>query len=537
MINLLIVDDENHWLQAMKLTVDWSKANVGEIYTASSGYEALELLDDVQVGLVITDIKMPGMDGLALVEQVRERWPRIKCIILTGYADFGYAQQALRHQAVGYLLKPYEEKDLLAMVLAHVEQLETEWREYTSLQSAARTVKEKMPLLRNDLLMQLLTNKTSCKQDLDERFRLLQLPFGTGDLVQVMAIRLEHSFDETYGSDIVLMEYAVENIAVELLNNDFELWFGRDEAGHLIGVVKRKESSALSESGRDYAIIELQRNVNAYLKGDISIVMSREGSFPRDLPFCYDAVIQAFRRRIGGETNFYMVVKEPWTVTDVQSLHALHSPPTIKQLLDTARWADLRQKLSDVFIELKEHWSHSPEHLMETFTELFAAFSCFAHKNNRTLQEVLGTDPLVTLLDGRVLRTLSHLEKWVNDTVARMEQSVSENAADMLGQVVRKVQQFAERHLHEDVTLHTLAQHVFLNPSYLSRSYKAVTGESISNYLYRLKMEQAAHLLRDGKKKIEEVGLSLGYQYPQYFIKMFRKYYGMTPREFRDRER
>lgn len=115
----------------------------------------------------------------------------------------------------------------------------------------------------------------------------------------------------------------------------------------------------------------------------------------------------------------------------------------------------------------------------------------------------------------------------------RLQQCMENETRNNRENAVRKIQQFVQKHLVEDVSLQAIADHMYMHPVHVSRIYKLETGENISDYVLRLKMEMAASLLADNTLKNYEIALKLGYQNPNYFIKVFKKYYSLTPQEFR----
>ncbi|MGO4375817.1 helix-turn-helix domain-containing protein, partial [Paenibacillus sp. MCAF20] len=123
---------------------------------------------------------------------------------------------------------------------------------------------------------------------------------------------------------------------------------------------------------------------------------------------------------------------------------------------------------------------------------------------------------------------------WTEDVLGAYRSQMSSKNRDSRSGIVQKVQEYVSNHL-EDASLQTIAANVYLNPSYLSKVYKLETGEGISDYLSRLKMEKAAHLLRSSNEKIYEIAAKIGYLKTSYFIKVFKDRYGITPQEFRDR--
>ncbi|MBW8349272.1 response regulator [Bacillus sp. IITD106] len=126
MYQLLLVDDEHSIVDSLSLTISWGKVGVTNIFKAYSAYEALDILKKNSIDIVITDIRMPGMSGIELIEEINKNWKHIKCVLLSGFDDFSYAQQAIKFGASDYLLKPVKDEELMNTVKQQVKSLDVE---------------------------------------------------------------------------------------------------------------------------------------------------------------------------------------------------------------------------------------------------------------------------------------------------------------------------------------------------------------------------------------------------------------------------
>jgi two-component system response regulator YesN len=214
------------------------------------------------------------------------------------------------------------------------------------------------------------------------------------------------------------------------------------------------------------------------------------------------------------------------------SLQSLYEPPLLNHLFDAGRWDEAKEKFTRIFTELSAYWSDSQEHILEVFYTLSAAFYHLAHVNGRAFSELAPSDAPLSG-NGGGFRSVQQLRDWAFGILERIiEDSRSEIESSRV-MTVKQVQEYIESHLGDDVSLQAIADHIFLHPVYLSRLYKLETGEGISDYLYRVRMERAAYLVKHSDLKIYEITAQLGYQNAPYFIKVFRKHYGMTPQEYR----
>ncbi|RIX50502.1 response regulator [Paenibacillus nanensis] len=541
MYQLLIVDDQPDLVEDLATMLPWSGIGIGNVYQAHSGAEALDIMKATPIDILITDIRMPGLSGLDLIETVRETWNHIKCILLSGYNDFEYAQRALKSQASDYLLKPVEDEELLGAVKRAIGELENRWREVSSHQSALATLRDNLPTLRSHLLSSLLRNDRVREDELMQQLSMMELSIGWNSPYCMMLLRMEDYFYEQSESDSSLLEYAVCNIAEEIFE-DHQLWYVKDEYGYYVFLIlprpnlpEARMAQAMVPQTIEQKVAHLQHYVKLYLKGTVSLVLSKQGTFPEKLSAYYESLLGSFRQRIGGERDFLLTLSEEQQhgEGEANSLTQLYHPPLLNHLLEAGQWDGVSRKLDDIFEELERKRGDSHEHILETYYAVVSSLSYAVHKNKLWLSECLGQE-FNQLLSGPRFHTIAQLRSWINDAIAAYKACMTDRTQDSRTGLIQKVQEYVSNHL-ADASLQSIADHVYLNPSYLSKVYKLETGEGISEYLSRLKMEAAAHMLRSSSDKIYEIAAKVGYQKTSYFIKVFKDRYGITPQDFRDR--
>lgn len=543
---ILLVDDEPFAVDDLAMTIDWDRLGIEAVFKAYSGAEALDILGQRPIDIVVTDITMPGMSGIELAAAIRKKWKQTKVILLSGYAEFGYAQQALEIGVSEYLTKPISDEAFTEKLEHVIRTIRREWQEIASYERAVSIFEEHLPLLRNNLLHDLLQGKKISRDRLISQLAKFQLPFEAGSRVVLMTMRLEgfHSFS---ADDMFLFEYAIDNIARELYDGDFALWNCKDELGHLVYAVKPADGAydgadggtvGSTDGGADgdaYARItllaeELQRNVEHYLRGRISVVISRSGVLPDDLPGLYQASLGLLRRYIGSEHGFFMTMDRNEDPADVAALSRLYEPPSFIQLFESGQWENAMEKLEAVFAELAARRIDTAEHLREIHSQVLAACFYIAHKNGKMLSDLAGGEPV----DRDPPMDAAQLKDWAGQLITRIRCRLEAEMNDTRRQLVRQVHDYIDARL-DSATLQSIAHHVSLHPVYLSKVYKQETGQSVSDTIYRRRMEQATHLLRNTKLKIYEITTMLGYSNAHYFIKLFKEYSGLTPQEYRDR--
>ncbi|CAM3284938.1 MULTISPECIES: response regulator transcription factor [Saccharibacillus] len=532
-MQLLIVDDEIHWVDNLSMNKPWHTLGIEQVHKAYSAREALELIDTYPIDIVISDILMPEMNGIELIEKIRKRDRKIKCIMLSGHSDFEFAKQAMRNSVVDYLLKPPGDAELLGAVGTAIEQLNAEWEMVSSLERTNYALRENLPLLRGRLLLDALDGQRMPADEWERKLHNYGLPFTVGPSA-LLLVRMEEEFGKYRHNGQPLIEYAIINMAEEVMGEFLEVWGVKEEHGYLAFLLQFKPEAPPERDGLlEKLSIQLQSKVKQFLKGSLSIVMTDLFRFPEELPDAFRRAAAYFRQIVGDEREFVMRLSEPAGPSQQGALRSLYLPPSLENLLEAGRWDEAEEKLQAICGELDDSWSESWEHCMEAGFLIAAAYTNLAHRGGRTLESLLGSE-MEPLQRGEAFASIARLRKWSLEALRAVKEGTSSEVKDNRSLYVRKVQAFADKNLHLDVSLRALADHVNLHPTHLSKIYKIETGEGISDYVSNLRMERASHKLKSTDKKVYEIGLEIGYMDPAYFIKVFKRHFGMTPQDYRD---
>ncbi|MEM5016800.1 response regulator [Metabacillus indicus] len=545
MYNLLIVDDERLVVETLALTIPWSSIQIKDVYTANSAADALKIMNTQTIDIVLTDIRMPEISGLELIEKIRSFNKKTKCVIYSGYSDFKYAQKAMTSSVVEYLLKPASDEEILQSIEKATNILDEEWNEVVSTQRAKTTLMKLSPLLQSTFLLDIINGKRLSQFEINHHVNLLKLPFQPQDKCALIVVRLEEDSVQTDWESLSLLDLAVNNIAEETLREHFSILSCKDSYDYLVYLVKLNDQKAdqLCELGDmtdkmamnliEQSAIKLQDNAKKFLKKDISMVVSKWGEFPNNAASLYQDCITSFRRSVGNDKGIFLTLDKKKATDAIESLQSLYEPPTLMQLLDMGNRAATMNKISEIIQELEKEGRSSQEHLLEAFLNISAAFTYAIHKNGKNLDEILG-EKLELLINRKSLINVKQLNDWSTYIAIKLFEELDTNLKNSKEHVIVKVQKFIYEHLSEDVSLQAIADHVFLHPAYLSTIFKAETGENLRDYVIRLKMEKASYLLKHTNERIYQICNLIGYQNPPYFIKIFKKFYGVTPQEYRE---
>ncbi len=533
-MNVLLVDDEDYVLDYLEDEIVWSSFGITGVYRASSAEEALDIAGGIPVSLVVTDIRMPETSGLELLEAMRLMYPDTKVIMLSGYSEFEYAKQALQHGAVDYLLKPVTKEEVSTCLKKVFALIENEKMQKENISAASDMMKLGLIRMREHLLHDLLLGKRYSFEDLKRQLRTLQLPLEPDQNCVIALIRIETGTEDTKREDFELFSYALLNIAEEVFFEKIEemssLWSCKDTHRFVVLVLPLHSNGEQLELNQRLA--SLQQAVQIYMKRTVSILLTRPFPFRNELHRQYLKAMNEFWRSIGTRSGILITMNETDGEEGLKPLTRLHQSPSMSELMESGRWEDVANKLELILEELDMPLYRTQQHLIEVVYYLFSSFSYIAHKQGDSFADMIGSPSL--LRDSFYFQSKEQIKEWSLALIEQFKRSLHDYSPGR-SHIIRQIHDYIESHLQDDVSLTRIGEHVYLHPVYLSRLYKKETGESLSSYITRTRMEKAAHLLTSTNKKVAAIAQEVGYQKTQYFIHIFKEYYDSTPQSYRNR--
>ncbi|MDI4649789.1 response regulator transcription factor [Cohnella hashimotonis] len=541
MFSLLIVDDHKHQVDTLAATVDWNEIGITAVHKAYGGQSALAIIEAHPIDILITDIHMPGTTGLDLIEFIDRRHKKIDSILLTGYAEFEYAKKAIELHAVDYLIKPVRDEALLESVKKVIAKRQTDLRHHQSFEHATSLLHQNLPLLKENLLHDLLQGVILTGNQLAEKLGMYQIPVKIGDYVKLAVIKFDPGFYESYDAyDIKLFEYAIKNIAEELLSPHFHLWSGKAMQGNLTLLLLPHSATAggadaWTPSCQDTLASSAKRlveQVEQYLKGKVAVYVSSPAPFPKEVHSVYRSVLSTVMKS-GERQGFFVVAPDAAPHRKLTPLSTLYQVPMLVQLMDMGDMEKINGKFSTIFNELEQFHPDSQAHIREAYLHLLSCFTYLAHKKGIVLEDIIGT--VSSHSESQVFHSAKQLKAWSGIILEALMNDAPVKNDENHRQLVHKIHSYIEQNLGKDLNLQTISEAVYLHAVYLSKIYKEITGMNLSEYILRVRMEEAKNLLENTSCKIYEITERVGYQSPQHFIRRFKQYYGVTPEIYRKR--
>ncbi|MBD2864922.1 response regulator transcription factor [Paenibacillus oceani] len=534
MVKLMIVDDESIIRKGIRTSIDWWKLDVDIVGEARNGKEALELCEQLKPDIVVTDIRMPHMDGLELARQLKERVPQTKIVIISGYDDFDYARQALKIGVNEYLMKPVGATELEALITKISEEIARERKKIEEEQSNLELIRENFPFIQRKWVNRLLKGANTDAAVLFEQAGQLNIslegPEYAALVVDVDDFRLitEHASDR----DKELTLYAIANITEEVLSSVFACTVCQSDFDYINLFVNAnmKNKHRLIECCE-----EIQRCVARYMKLSVTI---GAGAYVRELKDLHKSSAQAvFAMQSKVYRGKGQIIVYGETETGDESKRKLLPPSeNDKELLQNLSVMDqtkIDALLDERFLQFAH--SHVP---YEHIKALCLKWVILAMAHLEQMGVNLGESQLAALNPYEEIEkyeTTEDIRRWLGDLFAAFIESIAAYKNVRFKHIVTAAIKYIQEHYAEDIRLEDVSSQVFVTPNYFSRVFKEETGQHFTEWLNTYRVDKAKVLLKDVGTKIYEVAERVGYNDYKYFTHVFKKYTGFTPKEYRNR--
>ncbi|OUS76467.1 DNA-binding response regulator [Paenibacillus sp. MY03] len=525
-ISLCIIDDIKSVVDGLT-AMDWEEQGITVAGVSSNGEEGLQLISRLRPDLVITDIRMPIMDGLSMLRMVLEENRNCKFILISGYADFDYAQQAVQLGAFDFVVKPFSEEDIMSAVLRAKAEITEERMQLLSVREMENKLRESMPVLRQEYFALLVNHRISW-EDASERWDFLNIKLEPRGFV-VMLIEMDNVREGTAEPSIrelELIRFSLLNIMQETLAEHARSVVFRYRLNQYLAVLNDTGVSSPIEMAE-----QICRNIERYTKVTISVGVGGRVSEISELPDSYRQAQQALSHHLFTEGNTAIMYDDIHQSGSQEPL-ALEYKDELLLALRSGNVDKTVAILSTIAVSLQKLVSRqNPNYLLSLYDELAASAI-------RTFYEMVPYSDIQPLIQnfksvqGTVGLSLASLQRQLLTLCTEGATLVHKNSLSSGQKVVYKAIDYMKSRLSEDIAVGECAAHVHLSASYFASLFKQVTGMTVTQYMTSERIQKAKVLLVEGAQ-VQEVALAVGYEERRYFSDVFKKITGQTPSEFR----
>lgn len=519
MYRLLIVDDEQAICEGLKEVLPWEEYGIEICGFASDGGEALTKIEMLKPQIVMTDIRMPHMDGLALLEEIKNRGLNCRVIVLSGFHDYDLVRKAMKLGAVDYILKPSDREELAQVISELIDNMENEVLE----QFQGR---ETLEIVRNNILNRLIRNKIT-PTEVRNKDKILKMELNGPDFQVLTAIMVNDAEEESWKLFQAYTELS------EILKNLREaiVFLGTNNRIHLILQNKPLDSFLRSE------IRKWQIRVKENADTELVVGVGNQVNSLRNVSQSYRNSLKALEYRfvLGDERILYyedieLSFKNARDFTGIDT-------EKVKEWMACGRVDKVCKQISDFYREVSEKQIVVSADVMRNvgIDVVMTAFEWMQKANPQNLEFTREKEQVLKKI--WMAQHINELEESVLNCLHWCEETVKEEKNQYSPLVSEALKLLTENFRNPDLSLQYMADKLKVNTAYLGRVFKKETGDSFTEYLNRIRVKDAVRLLQTTNYKGAKISELVGFSNYNYFYIVFKKILGKRPMEIRRREK
>lgn len=520
---VIIVDDEPIIIKSLKLAIPWNEIDMDVVGEARNGEEALELAKKLRPDMILSDIRMPSLDGISLMKEVSQVLPSTLFIIISGYGEFEYAREAVRQGAFDYLLKPIDHDELHNVILEGRKKLDEEMSSKSEAANLLKSVQALSTLVRERMFSEMI-------EGVDQ-------PFNT--LYWIDDWEIEHPYHmlvvslDNYSmiakqwtpDDKRLWFFAITNVLQEFGDHHRCLTAFPFHNGEWVLIFHKLSNDEVVDLGK-----EIVPMIKRYAKISSSVGISREFMGLNSLNQSYHSAQKAlYERFIHGVGQVYIDEDSLMQKNEVEVQYPIAIEKKLIQAIRTLNKELFLSHLDELEKELKA--SNSTKEIVERIILELVVVIHRQFESLNLIPDVTIESLLEHLKDCVMLKEIIQLLKL--DFGQWMDLALEEGKSEDAKYNIQKAIDYISNRYHHDIGVDEVAEYVGLSCSHFCVIFKQETSYTFLEYLTKYRIEKACSILHNMDVKVYQIAPLVGYQDPRYFTQVFKKITGMTPTEYR----
>ncbi|WHY92314.1 response regulator [Neobacillus cucumis] len=525
MLKILLVDDEALERKAIGKMIQKGMEGVEVIGEAPNGRKATELAVELNPDIIFMDIKMPGMDGVQAVKEIKKLNPAIKFIMVSAFNTFEYAKEVMQQGVKEYILKPSRKRDILDSLARVSSEIQEERKQQEEQQSLRENLNRAVTLAQKEWVSSLIINQV---QDItfEEWGQLLGVEITTG-YIMLLSLKPKDQREFTITEKQNWYTWLKESLHSVVKKQEIMIGPLLELQVPVLFLWKKTNEKLLFKSLSQHVIESLltlfqKESIQAELRIGVGLPYNHA----YELNKSYHEAVMALNHLLKNPNQKYLIgVKQ--ADTEENSTIASEILEMEKKLLEAVRQGDVNKVLFLFDSFITKHQSNSKIEaavVKKSFDELFILISRMLHDLGVNLDRT----PVVHQSED-VAEILEAGKALLISIVQSVQQWRTNHAKGML----QKAKDYIETNFADSITLESVAEYVELSPFYFSKLFKDRFGMTFIDYLTEIRIKEAKALMEDPGKSLKEICYSVGYKDPNYFSRVFKKLTGSSPSEFR----
>ena len=528
MLNVIIVDDQPLVRITLKSIIPWEKYGLHVIDEAENGKQCLTVLENRKIDVIITDIKMPVIDGLELIKIVKEKYPHILVIVLSAYDEFSLVKKALLSGAEDYILKSDMNERSIENTLLNVK---TKYEEnYKKLQyeiDLKKNMTENIDVLQANFFKELLSGGRLRAGQIEDKIRQYQIGLSSHNLILIILTISELKPNEK------ILENVIKNFIDELFKKEKNCYC----------LVSNKMEVAIL---RSYDDIASESKIFQKINDDISLIVSAIKKFLNiDVTTAVSKIFNSFsclnekyeKMKELFDYSFHLGEGHVFYEKDFENkiipfnmdyLNTVYM--NFRNSLEKLDFNNAKIQLNNIIAYFHEHYSNHNYHTLKFCCKLLT--SIVEKSIELSLYSYIFQDDINPYEYVLHANTIYNVENYLLNLLENFEKGCGIELKTQYGETIGKVMSYVLLNYYKDINLNKVSEELNFNPSYLSTKFKEITQYSFNEYLNTIRINNAKKLMAERKYKFSQISNMVGYNDQRYFCKIFKKVVGITPKEY-----
>lgn len=535
-IKVFLVEDEVIIRNGIKNSINWEAEGYEFVGEASDGELAYPKILSTRPDILITDIKMPFMDGLELSRLAKKELPDLRILILSGYDDFQYAKEAIRIGVTEYLLKPISSARLLESLNMVAQEIHQELEEKEWMQAYIEDAKETLSQERRHLLDRLLSGEAFSLSEVLEDGKRLNMNLSAQFYMLLVFNLIPDKEDQIPYEKItmiseMIMQLEEQSQKIAVIERGIEGWI----------ILISEESEEKVKEQVAHVVAELHSGMKAFPDADYFGGVGSIESRLRKLKVSYKEARHAFSGRFNHEANQIISVERLEQATaeadfSVKGLEGLEqSRKMMERFLNNGTKAEIDSFVQIYISGMNE--DNLKSNLMRQYLimDIYIMVMSFCEKL-KAEEDGLRKEGEELKLAMQKIHTTSEIKNYIRRLLSMALELREATSMDKYSEVIQKAKEIIKaQYMTDTISLNMVAAGVGMSPSYFSSVFSKETEKTFVEYLTEIRIEKAKELLMCSSMKTSEIGFEVGYKDAHYFSSIFKKVQGCTPKEYRIR--
>ncbi|MDY2651295.1 MULTISPECIES: response regulator [Eisenbergiella] len=515
----MAADDEAIMRKAMTTLINWEDLGCELIYVASTGTEVMERLELLKPDILILDIQMPGKNGIEAAKYIWEQKLKTKVILLTAYADFSYAQQAVRYDVVDYVVKT----GVMEGIVEAVRKAQDKIREAEEHQ-----VGDNLSALQENFLKSVFSGSLYELKDVRENAARLQMDFSCGYLFVMIHFRIEENADSERQKKI---HKSLLNFLKMVFGNNMKQGF-LVRKNMLLVMLTEIPEQGYQEIIREQClqIIDMMDN---FMKMHVSIGVGERSCDPEEIQREYKNAEYAVRENFFDEGSRIVFYRREEHNLDKQLLKEIELEQGELHFLVKKGNRDEALEAFRKLLNLQKQADEPINAILSTGVNIRNYCKKILLEYDKSIYDVTPYQTSISELIYRCMHVREYME--IMETIIGQVSEYIDASSSRRSVLIQECEKYIEGNYEKNITVADIARDIGVSMSYLSRIFKDETGQTIIYTLSMKKLEKAKEYLRETDMKIYEVAEALGFENITYFSRFFKKYTNLSPKEYKEK--